>query len=64
VIAPKLNEPDLDDFPESLLKEVTFTFVEKVDQVLDVALEGQKPRASRSSRPRAVAPERAAARAR
>jgi ATP-dependent Lon protease len=64
VIAPKLNEPDLDDFPESLLKEVAFTFVDKVDQVLDVALEGQRPRASRSSRPRAVAPERAAARAR
>jgi ATP-dependent Lon protease len=64
VIAPKLNEADLDDFPESLLKEVEFTFAETVDEVVDRALEQPKPRASRTSRPRAVPPERAAARAR
>jgi ATP-dependent Lon protease len=64
VIAPKLNEPDLDDFPESLLDEVRFTFVETVDEVLEVALERPRRRASSPSRPRAVAPERAAARGR
>jgi ATP-dependent Lon protease len=64
VIAPKLNEGDLDDFPESLLGEVRFTFVETVDEVLEEALERPKRRASSPSRPRAVAPERAAARGR
>jgi ATP-dependent Lon protease len=64
VIAPKLNEPDIDDFPKSLLKEVKFTFVETIDQVLDVALERPKTRAASPRRPRAVPAERAAARAR
>jgi ATP-dependent Lon protease len=64
VIAPKLNEPDLEDFPGSLLREVRFTFVERVDDVLELALERPKSRASRGSRPRAVPRERAAARAR
>jgi ATP-dependent Lon protease len=64
VIAPKLNEGDLDDFPESLLKEVRFTFVERVDQVLEEALERPKSGRARSPRPRAVPGDRAAARAR
>jgi ATP-dependent Lon protease len=64
VIAPKLNEADLDDFPESLVEEVRFSFVETVDEVLEAALEEPKRRASRPARPRAVAPERAAARGR
>jgi ATP-dependent Lon protease len=64
VIAPKLNEADLDDFPKSLLDEVEFTFVERIDQVLEHALEQPKQRAARPSRPRAVPRERAAARAR
>ncbi|HEY0633482.1 MAG TPA: endopeptidase La, partial [Thermoleophilaceae bacterium] len=64
VIAPKLNEADLDDFPESLLSEVRFSFVERVDQVLQEALEQPKSRGSRAARPRAVPRERAAARAR
>jgi ATP-dependent Lon protease len=64
VIAPKLNEADLDDFPESLLSEVKFSFVERIGQVLEEALEQPKSRASRAARPRAVPRERAAARAR
>jgi ATP-dependent Lon protease len=64
VIAPKLNEADIDDFPESLLKEVKFTFVERVEQVLELALEPSKGRAATARRPRAVSGERAAARAR
>jgi ATP-dependent Lon protease len=64
VIAPKQNEGDLDDFPESLAAEVEFSFVERIDQVLERALEPPKARASRASRPRAVASDRAAARGR
>jgi ATP-dependent Lon protease len=64
VIAPKLNEADVDEFPESLLDEVRFTFVETVDQVLENALEQPKRRSAKPSRPRAFAPERAAARGR
>jgi ATP-dependent Lon protease len=63
VIAPKLNEADLDDFPESLLAEVEFKFVDTIDQVVDLALERPKSAAARPSRPRAVPGERAAARA-
>jgi ATP-dependent Lon protease len=64
VIAPKLNEADLDDFPESLLSDVRFTFVERIDQVLEEALDAPKSRRSRPARPRPVQGERAAARGR
>jgi ATP-dependent Lon protease len=64
IIAPKLNEADLDDFPESLLAGVKFSFVERIDQVLEQALEPPKSRTSRPSRPRAIASGRAAARGR
>jgi ATP-dependent Lon protease len=64
VIAPRLNEADLDDFPDSLLAEVEFSFVERIDEVLERALEKPKTRSSRGSSPRPVASERAAARAR
>jgi ATP-dependent Lon protease len=62
VIAPKLNEPDIDEFPQHLLDDIAFIFVDHVDQVLKEALE---PEAEAARRPRAVrrAPrERAAAR--
>ncbi|MEA2397029.1 MAG: ATP-dependent Lon protease, partial [Thermoleophilaceae bacterium] len=71
VIAPKLNEPDLDDFPAHLLSEIEFVFVDKVEQVLDEALEplrtdsarpaelrGRRRRAGRSRPTRAAARER------
>jgi ATP-dependent Lon protease len=64
VIAPKLNEPDLEDFPESLLADVEFVFVDAVDAVLAEALDQPKPARARRNRPRPVASERAAARAR
>jgi ATP-dependent Lon protease len=64
VIAPKLNEADLDEFPEHLREDIDFIFVEDVDQVLDQALEGP-PRARRRPTPvPAARRERAAARAR
>ncbi|MDQ3934550.1 MAG: endopeptidase La, partial [Actinomycetota bacterium] len=39
VIAPKLNEADLDEFPGHLLDDIEFVFLDSVDRVLDEALE-------------------------
>jgi ATP-dependent Lon protease len=39
VIAPKLNEADLDEFPAHLLDDIDFVFMGSVDRVLDEALE-------------------------
>jgi ATP-dependent Lon protease len=39
VIAPRLNEPDLDDIPPHLRRGIKFKFVSKIDQVLKLALE-------------------------
>jgi len=64
VIAPKLNEADLDEFPRHLLDDIGFLFVDHVSKVLDEALE---PKATRPTRPTPVrrAPrERAAAKQR
>ena len=70
MIAPKLNEPDLDEFPAHLRSDMEFVFVETVDRVLDEALEPlpgtdrrptSLPRGRRRPRPRR---EPAAARSR
>jgi ATP-dependent Lon protease len=39
VIAPALNEQDLDEMPEHLRRDLTFTFVAEIDEVLAAALE-------------------------
>jgi ATP-dependent Lon protease len=61
VIAPKLNEGDLDEFPAHLIDDIEFVFVETVDRVLEVALEPLRdadgnavklPRRRRPARPR------------
>lgn len=39
VIIPKRNEPDLDDVPESVLRELTVHPVADVSEVLELALE-------------------------
>jgi ATP-dependent Lon protease len=49
VIAPALNQPDVDDIPEHLRRDLTFVFVDEVPQVLEAALE--RPRAPRASVP-------------
>jgi ATP-dependent Lon protease len=51
VIAPALNESDVDDIPEHLRRDLDFVFVNDVDQVLDVAL----PAPSSNGRRRAPA---------
>jgi ATP-dependent Lon protease len=39
VILPKLNEPDLEDIPEEVRNDLQFVLVEKIDEVLENALE-------------------------
>jgi ATP-dependent Lon protease len=57
VIAPKLNQQDVEDFPPHLLADIEFIWVERIDQVLDQALEPE--RAARNGRPPADARSRA-----
>ncbi len=38
IILPRRNEPDLDDLPKEVRKALKFVLVERVEQVLDVAL--------------------------
>ena len=44
MIAPALNEQDLDEIPEHLRKDLEFEFVTTIDEVLEVALQ-RGPRA-------------------
>jgi ATP-dependent Lon protease len=39
VVAPALNEADADEIPEHLRRDLTFVFVDRVEEVLEVALE-------------------------
>ena len=39
VICPALNEGDVDEIPEHLRRKLAFEFVDRVDDVLDLALE-------------------------
>jgi ATP-dependent Lon protease len=64
IIAPKLNEPDLSEFPPNLLKNMDFLFVDSIDRVLDEALEGERPKRSRPRLAHAADGQRAAARGR
>ena len=57
VIAPKLNEQDADEFPAHLLQDIEFIWVDRIQQVLDQALEpergarnGARPQAETRSR--------------
>jgi len=47
LIAPKRNEPDVDEMPEHLLNGMEFTFCETIDQVLEHALEAPGDHAAR-----------------
>ena len=38
IVAPELNEPDIDEIPEHLRKSLRFVFVSTIDEVLEVAL--------------------------
>jgi ATP-dependent Lon protease len=64
VIAPKLNEPDLDEFPEHLLEDIEFVFADHIDKVFDEALEPERQAPRRPTAVRRTSRERAAARGR
>ena len=52
VIAPALNERDIEDIPEHLRNDLEFVWVEEIGEVLDAALE---PAASANGRRRSRA---------
>jgi ATP-dependent Lon protease len=52
IIAPELNESDIDEIPEHLRKKLTFRFVGQIGEVLEAALE-PVPELAPPSRPRA-----------
>ncbi len=67
VIAPKLNEQDIEEIPEHLRADLEFVFVDQIGEVFDVALEGGEAKAKvtqarRRPRRRTTSPERRAAR--
>ncbi|MGD9180182.1 MAG: endopeptidase La [Desulfobacterales bacterium] len=43
IILPEWNKKDLEDVPPKVQKEICFHFVDKMINVLDLALDGQKP---------------------
>jgi ATP-dependent Lon protease len=63
VVAPKLNEPDIDEIPAHLRKDIEFIFVDTIDKVLHAALESEVSGRRGKRRPSRTQRERAAARA-
>jgi len=57
VVAPALNEPDIDDIPAHLRKEIEFLFVDQLDKALAETLE-PGPNGRRASSSRSRAPKR------
>ncbi len=51
VIAPALNEQDIDEIPEHLRKDLEFKFVSEIGEVLEVALEPRRLRSRNGRRP-------------
>jgi ATP-dependent Lon protease len=49
VILPQENEKDMADVPENLRSTMKFHFVENMDQVLRIALEGSLPEAAEAA---------------
>jgi ATP-dependent Lon protease len=58
VVAPALNEPDIDDIPEHLRKKIEFLFVDNLDKALSETLESDSP--SRNGRPGTSRPSKRA----
>ena len=49
VIFPRRNENDIDDVPEEVRRDLKFVLADRIEQVLDVALE--KPNSNGARRP-------------
>jgi ATP-dependent Lon protease len=66
VIAPRLNDQDIDEIPEHLRRDIHFTFVEDIDDVFHAALEDGRGRSDGRvpGTRRTRVPERKAARGR
>jgi ATP-dependent Lon protease len=64
VIAPALNEPDVDEIPEHLRRDLSFVFVDRVTDVLESALESPASKNGRGPRARRGQASRAAPKAR
>ncbi|MEJ7784039.1 MAG: endopeptidase La [Solirubrobacteraceae bacterium] len=54
VVAPALNEPDIDEIPEHLRGDIDFRFVDQINAVLDIALEWPAAQVSGSRSPQRV----------
>jgi ATP-dependent Lon protease len=55
VVLPRLNEKDLEDIPEQVRREMSFVFVDTIDEVLERALEAaREPKAGDERLPRAA----------
>jgi ATP-dependent Lon protease len=52
VVAPALNEPDIDDIPEHLRKDIEFIFVDNLNKALRETLEQRPPSNGRSGNSR------------
>jgi ATP-dependent Lon protease len=50
VVAPALNEPDIDDIPEHLRKKIEFIFVDTLPKALAETLEESPSRNGRPAR--------------
>jgi len=55
VVAPSLNEGDVEEIPAHLRRDLSFVFVDDIDAVLEVALEGPRTAGRRRSRAAAKA---------
>ena len=49
VIAPSLNEPDAEDIPEHLREKLEFSWVDRIEQVLELALEPARANRTRAA---------------
>jgi ATP-dependent Lon protease len=50
IIMPKRNESDLEDLPQEVIDDLTFHFVETMDEVLKIALDKPKPKQKSSTK--------------
>jgi ATP-dependent Lon protease len=59
IIAPALNEPDVEDIPAHLREKLEFSWVESIDEVLEVALEPPRTNGAPRTRARQLAAQAA-----
>jgi len=59
VIAPALNEPDAEDIPAHLREKLELSWVERIDEVLELALEPERANGAPRSRARQLAAQAA-----